>query len=194
MTHEQILTELNEGNQRFINNTPKQRTHRPKDFEAGQAPKTIVITCADSRVPPELLFDQDLGDLFVIRVAGNTATNEAIGSAEYAAANLGSQVLLVLGHTNCGAVGAAIDHVQNGTALPTSCLQTVVDPIVQPVKDSLGNNSDDVLNTSIDLNVKKSLSDILEKSPIIKDLNSKGTLVLRGAKYDLATGEVKYLD
>lgn len=190
-----VLNELKEGNNRFTSNSTKARTKMPKDLAGGQSPHTIVLTCSDSRVPPEVIFDQDLGDLFVIRIAGNTASDEAIGSIEYAAANLGSSVCLVLGHSNCGAVGAAIDCHVNGTKLPTSSLESVVEPIMKPVAAAAKEfEGSDVLPKAVHFNVKTALNELIEKSPIVSDLKNKGTLSVMGAVYDLETGVVNYID
>ena len=167
MNSESVLTELKQGNQRFIEKKTRVRKTEPKELANGQSPHTIVITCADSRVPPELIFDQDLGDLFVIRVAGNTATDEVIGSAEYAAANLGSSVCIVLGHTSCGAVDAAVKVVQDNAQLPSQCLDKVVAPIKPAVTKAIDAKSTDTLDSAINFNVESSLTTLTEKSEII---------------------------
>lgn len=193
MTSTETLAKIKQGNERFISGNLNKRTVKPADLAGGQSPHTIVLTCADSRVPPELLFDQDLGEVFVIRVAGNTATDEAIGSIEYAAANLGSSLIVVLGHTSCGAVAATVDHVKTGNGLPTQFLQKVVDPIVAPVNNAMKSGGDsEVLDTAIDLNVKTVVQEVSEKSPILKELIGQGKISVVGAKYELASGKVHF--
>lgn len=188
----EIINKLKEGNKRFIEGKTLNKEVNPSSLSGGQSPHTIVVTCSDSRVPPELLFDKDLGELFVIRIAGNTASNEAIGSIEYAAANLGSSVCLVLGHTNCGAVGAAVDHVEKNSQMPSKGIQSLVDPIVCSVKKSIEKNTGDTLDCAIDLNVHQTISDLEEKSDILRNLKNDGKLKFIGGKYHLKSGEVEF--
>lgn len=188
----EILEKLKSGNQRFTSRDFSQRTVVPKDLAGGQSPHTIVITCADSRVPPELIFDQDLGDLFVIRVAGNTSTDEAIGSSEYAVAHLGSKVLMVLGHTSCGAVGAAISKRVDGQDLPTKYLDSVVEPIFSAVDHCKEGGHDDMTQAVVEENVKHQVKE-LNNSPILKGAIDEGKLTVVGAVYHLDSGEVRYL-
>ena len=125
----------------FVAGTPE---HRAPDFAksaAGQNPFAIILGCADSRVPAELVFDQGLGDLFVIRVAGNVAAPTQLGSIEYAAATFGTPLIVVLGHSNCGAVKATLDNVQSGEAMPTDNLDSIVARI-RPVVEQVGPQTD----------------------------------------------------
>lgn len=183
---------LLEANQRFINKTTNPKNVIPGDLAKGQSPHTIVITCADSRVPPELIFDAELGELFVIRVAGNTATDEVIGSAEYAAANLGSSRIIIMGHSACGAVSAAVDAEQSGNALPSPSLEAVVAPIRNSAKAAIEAGGDHVIEEAINHNVSAAINMMREKSPIIAGLESEGKISLSGAKYDLASGAVHF--
>lgn len=192
MKADTILNDLKAGNRRFVSGDTKQRTKKPMEFTNGQSPHTIVLSCADSRVPPELLFDQDLGDLFVIRIAGNTATDEAIASLEYAIANLGSSVCIVLGHTNCGAVGATVDYVKTKNNLPSQCLQKLVQPIIPSVHKSIESDSNNILDCAIDFNVQQSLEDIFAKSPIASEAKDTDKVTFIGAKYHLDSGEVEF--
>jgi len=187
-SNEQLL----EANQRFINKTTNTKNVVPADLAKGQSPHTIVITCADSRVPPELIFDAELGELFVIRVAGNTATDEVIGSAEYAAANLGSSRIIVMGHSACGAVSAAVDAEQSGNPLPSSSLEAVVAPIRNSAKVALNAGGDQIIEEAINHNVGAAINMIREKSSIIANLENEGKISLSGAKYDLASGSVQF--
>lgn len=192
MSIEHVINELKAGNERYIQKSPKARTKNPSDLEGGQSPHTIVVTCSDSRVPPELIFDQDLGDLFVIRIAGNTASKEAIGSIEYAAANLGSSVILVMGHSKCGAVSAALDHVKTGNSLPSDSLQSVVDPIVPSVKKFLDDTSENALDNIISENVRHAIADLEAESEIVNGLKNEGKLIIQGCTYDLGSGKVNF--
>ena len=195
MNTQNALKELIDGNNRFISNKTKTRTQKPEALAKGQSPFAIIITCADSRVPPELIFDQDLGELFVIRVAGNTPTDEVIGSAEYAAANLGSSLCIVLGHTNCGAVAATIDRVVNNATLPSSCLCKLTEPIIKPVKKAVRESSSEkLLDTAIDFNVINTVESLLKNSDIISNLTSNEKLRVCGAKYHLDTGKVEFFE
>lgn len=192
MNAEKILDELKIGNERFIRKEPKSRSISPADLADNQNPKTIVLTCADSRVPPELIFDQDLGELFVVRVPGNTATDEAIGSIEYSVTHLGSVLCIVMGHTGCIAVTSAIEHIKNGSALPSDFFKKVVDPVMSSVEDALVDNPRDVLTTSVKLNIKNTIKTLSEKSDILKEMIQQNTFKIVGATYDLTTGKVRF--
>lgn len=193
MNATEIMEELRNGNKRFISKETKHKNKKPSDLAGGQSPHTIVLTCADSRVPPELIFDQDLGDLFVIRIAGNYATAEAIGSIEYAAANLGSSVIMILGHTSCGAVGAAVDVVTKDAELPSKSLIKTIDPILAAVQDAKKSDATDLLDTSVNNNVSNAAKELLKESKIIQDLESQKKIQIVNAKYHLDSGLVEYL-
>jgi carbonic anhydrase len=149
-TNQGVIDRLTEGNRRFVEGngsrlTREELEHRAR-LAAGQAPDAVILTCADSRVPPALVFDQGLGDLFVIRVAGNVVTPELLGSVEFAVANLGTPVVMVLGHTGCGAVTAAVDALaDNGAGLSTN-LRSIIDRIrpaaEEAVREVLGRSPD----------------------------------------------------
>jgi carbonic anhydrase len=181
------------NNKRFINNKPNSKVVTPADLSKSQSPHTIIITCADSRVPPELIFDAELGELFVIRVAGNTATNEVVGSAEYAAANLGSTRIIIMGHSACGAVSAAVESEKSGTPLPSPALESVVAPIRNSAKVALSSGEENVIEFAINHNINSAINQLRENSTIIAKLESEGKLSISGAKYDLASGCVHFL-
>lgn len=189
MNADEILNRLKEGNQRFVGRQGQERFKRPADLANGQSPHTIVIACADSRVSPEIIFDQDLGDLFVIRVAGNTATSEVIGSAEYAAAHLNSSVCIVLGHSKCGAVGAAYDLATQNKELPSPSLKAVVAPIVAATENEPAGFTAEHM---ADLNIKYAANQLLSQSTILNGLSAEGKLKVLGAKYELSSGVVKF--
>lgn len=186
--------DLLKGNKLFQNRKDGNGTRRyAPELATGQAPGTIVITCADSRVPPELIFNKDLGELFVIRLAGNVPTDEAIASAEYAAANLGSSLLIVMGHTKCGAIQATYDTVVNNTQLPSPSLKKLVAQIKPAIRDRKGQASLAVTE-AIHKNVELGLDTIREKSPILAGLEKDGRLEMIGAIYELETGKVRLKD
>lgn len=192
MNSELILNELKNGNSRFVENKTVLKTKVPAQLKNGQNPHTIILACADSRVPPEIIFDQDLGDLFVVRIAGNTASPEAIGSIEYAAANLGSQVLIVLGHTDCGAVTAAINHFDKGEAVPSNYIKSVITPLKKPIEKLKSKESNLCINRVVDENVKSTVSHLVNHSEIIKGMVSEQKLKVVPAKYHLHSGFVEF--
>ena len=187
---EKLWTDLAEGNKRFVVGKPKQRELR-KRLAAGQHPNVVVLACADSRVAPELLFDQSLGDLFVVRSAGNIADPIGVGSIEYAVEHLGSSVLLVLGHTKCGAVTAACSKEK----MPTANLQAIVDKIAPAVSRAGSSLKGDALvEAAIRENVHNSAHDVVASSEILRHFRDEGKLTVFEAEYDLSTGEVARLD
>lgn len=184
---------LEEGNARFVSGetTTKDISEAKREdlSVAGQFPFAVIVSCSDSRVPPMLIFDQGLGDLFEIRVAGNVVDPVSLGSVEYAAEHLGSQLVVVMGHEKCGAVKATLE----GGEAPGSIGSIVerIKPAVEKVKAS-GVAEDQVYEKSIDENIKNTIAEI-EKSPVIEELVASGKLKIVGAKYDLDTGKVEIL-
>lgn len=195
-TPEAALARLVAGNKRFVQGrerAPRRKTPRRIEVAQGQTPFAAILTCADSRVPPEIIFDQGLGDLFVVRIAGNTGTDPlVIGSLEYAVEVLGSVLAFVLGHTECGAVKAAIDQVEKGD-VPPGDIGAVVDPIVPAVEAVAGTPKDDLLDAATDENIKLAQAS-LEAVPIIADGVAAGSLAVAGGEYQLESGEVQYLE
>lgn len=194
------LTRLIEGNQRFVSGIRDSKTDRERRMQlvGGQAPFAIVVGCADSRVPVELVFDEGLGDLFVIRVAGNIIDEAVTGSVEYAAANLGSQLVVVMGHTSCGAVAATLHEIQEPTPDLSSNLRFIVDSI-QPAVNTLMEaqpelDSDDLLNRAVANNVSQSVKMLQTHSSVLKKLVDQGQLTIVGARYDLETGKVEFFE
>ena len=189
---EQVWADLMEGNQRFVSGQPKPRElvllrHR---LATGQHPRVVILTCSDSRVPPELVFDQNLGDLFVIRAAGNVAGSIELGSIEYAVEHLGSTVLVVLGHEKCGAVTAAC----SGEKMPTANLQAIMDKIDPAVLQARSYAKPDaLLNASIRENVHRSARDVLANSEVLRSAHEQGKLSVVEAIYRLESGEVERL-
>jgi carbonic anhydrase len=189
-----VLVQLLEGNKRFMTGDLAHPRRKPEDFvplAEGQAPLAVIVGCADSRVAPELIFDQGMGDLFVVRVAGNVISGTGAslkGSIEYAVAELGVRLILVLGHSQCGAVKAAIKHIDAHDALPGSIsgLVDLIKPAVAAVKGKPGN----LLDNAIKANVEQGVERLKHLEPILADSVKKGTLKVVAAVYDLHSGKV----
>jgi carbonic anhydrase len=183
---EAALQKLVEGNQRFIRHQlqhPDQSEARMRELTQAQHPFATVLSCADSRVTAEIIFDQGLGDIFDVRVAGNIATPEVVGSLEYAVALLGTPLLMVLGHERCGAVTAAVENGPLPGAMGTF-VQAIL-PAVNQVKGQAG----DVVDQAVTANVRYQMNQLL-RSQLIRDRTQAGQLHLVGARYDLDTGAV----
>lgn len=191
-TADQALNALEAGNKAYMGGTANMNisADRRNDLaENGQKPHTIVITCSDSRVPPELIFNSGLGDLFVIRTAGNVVGDYEIGSVEYAADHLGSPLVVVMGHSECGAVGAAVEGHATGN------IESIVEEIVPSVTAAKEQETDEakITSTAEDLNVENSIKNLKESETLSK-LVSEGKLTIKGAKYDIKTGQVTFFD
>lgn len=186
---EKIWADLMEGNQRFQAGKPATRelVERRAKLAGGQQPQVIVLACSDSRVCPSLIFDKNLGDLFVIRTAGNVADPVALGSIEYAAEFLQSKLLVVLGHENCGAVAAAA----SGGKVPSPNLESIVHR-VRPAIDSVKGRAegDELLRLAEQANVRSSADDLLRNSPLLQQKVADGKLTLIKALYRLSSGQV----
>lgn len=181
------LHRLKEGNARYVqgaNRALSRAEHRPQKLNQMQAPFAMVLGCADSRVAPELAFDQPWGRLFTMRVAGNIAEPYLIGSMEYAVLTFHTPLLVVLGHDNCGAVSAAV----NGSAVSGN-LKTVIDDIVPAVRGVQGKK----LDAAIDANVRHAMAQIQSSSPVIADAVKAGKLHIVGGVYTFKTGKVRWL-
>jgi carbonic anhydrase len=188
-----IWADLMEGNKRFMAGKPKARqlVSLRESLASSQHPNVIVLSCSDSRVAPELVFDKSLGELFVVRSAGNIADAIGVGSIEYAVEHLGSSVLVVMGHTKCGAVTAAC----SGEKMPSASLQTIVDKIDPAVaiaaKSAKGN---ELIEEAIVQNVHQSAKDVLAGSEILQHFVADGKLKVIEAEYQLDSGAVVRLD
>jgi carbonic anhydrase len=179
------IKKLQQGNQRFVAGKsvhPNSNPVRIRETAKGQHPFAVVLTCADSRLSPEIIFDQGVGDLFVVRVAGNTPSPEMIGSIEYAVAVLGARTIIVMGHDKCGAVEAAI----KGGELPGS-IPSVVKPIEPAVKATVGKS--DRLRETILENVRIAINRLRSESTILSSMERNGELRMFGAKYHLESGK-----
>lgn len=191
-----ILNQLIEGNERFATGQSRLTSRSPEDFARdvkGQAPPAIILGCADSRVPPEFVFDQPVGGLFVLRVAGNMVGSGPIllGSIEFAVAELGARLIVVMGHSQCGACQAAIDHIENHDTLP-GAIEGMVDyirPVVQEVRGEPGNKLVNVTKQNAITNAKR----LETLGPILPEFIKSGELKTVGAYYEMSTGRVEFL-
>lgn len=188
-----LWADLAEGNRRFMAGKPRARqlVSLRNSLAKGQQPKVIVLACSDSRVAPELIFDKSLGELFVVRSAGNVADAIGVGSIEYAVEHLGSSVLVVLGHSKCGAVTAACSREK----MPTPNLQAIVDKIDPAVAAAAKSAEGDALiEAAIKQNVHQSARDLLAASEVLRHFADQGKLTVFEAEYQLETGAVIRLD
>ena len=196
MTPESSLQALKDGNQRFINASQLVRDLNAQvdATSMGQYPFATVLHCIDSRVSAEHVFDQGIGDLFSIRIAGNFVNEDILGSMEFACKLAGTKVLVVLGHTACGAVKGACDHARMGnlTALINK-IEPAVDAVELPVDESMRNSSNiGFVNSVASKNVEMTLSNIRNKSEILNQMESSGDLIIIGGMYDIADGKVTF--
>lgn len=187
--------ELISGNQRFVTGHVRTQGQSQADrqrLSKGQAPNSVVISCSDSRVPPEAVFDQKLGEMFTVRSAGETLSPQAIASAEFAVENLGSRLIVILGHTNCGAVKATIDTAE-GESAGSPNLDQLVSDIRPRIKAELAHNhaSKDLRAESL-LNAKGVASDLLKRSPLIAKAVQTNKVKIRVGLYDLENGSVEF--
>lgn len=197
----EALQRLQEGNGRFATDTQRKGVHmglaQRADPARAQAPFAIILGCSDSRVPAEIVFDQGLGDLFVIRVAGNIVAPSQVGSVEFAAAQFGTRLVVVLGHTGCGAVMATIEELRRPAAVQSPNLRSIVDRIRPTVEDLLGDgrlDGEELLRRSVRANVRASANQLRQGSKILEDLIRDDRLVIVGAEYSLETGVVEFFD
>lgn len=190
------LQYLVEGNQRFVNNLKLNRNllQQVNETRDGQWPFAVVLSCIDSRTSAELVFDQGLGDVFSIRIAGNIANEDILGSMEFACKVAGSKLIVVLGHTKCGAVKGACDHVEMGnlTAL-LSKLRPAVDDETVTKNDRNSANGEFVENVA-SINVRRTVDAIRERSHILHEMIEKGEIGICGAMYNVETGAVEFYD
>lgn len=196
LTPRGALQRLKEGNFRFINNLKMNRDllEQVNDTKYEQSPFAAILSCMDSRTSAELIFDQGLGDIFSIRIAGNIISPGILGSLEYATAVAGSKLILVLGHTGCGAIKGACDDVQFGNL--TSLLEKIK-PSVQSedtITHDRTSNNPDFVNAVAKLNVHNSVNQIVNYSQVIRELLSAGKVAIIPAMYDVATGHVTFYD
>lgn len=188
-----VWSDLMAGNQRFVAGKPRSYDLVPlrRKLASGQSPNVIILSCSDSRVSPEVIFDQSLGDIFVVRTAGNIADPVALGSIEYAVDHIHSPLLVVLGHTKCGAVTAAC----SGDKMPSPNLDAIVSKISPAVSQAKSYaKPDDLIEAAIKENVHQSAKDVQANSEIVRDAVKSGKLKVVEAEYQLDTGEVVRLN
>ncbi len=190
------LNLLKHGNFRFLNNigTNRDLLELMRETSNDQKPFAAILSCMDSRTSAELIFDQGFGDIFSIRVAGNVISGNILGSLEYATAVAGAKLIVVLGHTNCGAIKGACDHVAMGNLTPL--LEKIKPAVNKEDSISAERNGDNprFVNAVAKLHAKHSVLEILEGSPIIRDLVESGRVGIIPAMYDIATGKVHFFD
>jgi len=196
MTPQKALQYLKEGNQRFQGNLKANRNllEQVNDTSEGQFPFATILSCIDSRVSAELVFDQGLGDVFSVRIAGNFVNEDILGSMEFACKLAGTKLLVVLGHTSCGAVKGACDHARMGnlTALINK-IEPAVDAVKEPTDNSLRNSSNLAFVDEVAAkNVHMAIENIHKDSPILADMEKNNEILIVGAMYDISTGEVKF--
>ncbi len=194
ITPSMALNLLNEGNKRFLNNLKINRNllQQANETSDGQNPFAIILSCIDSRTSAELIFDQGLGDIFSVRIAGNIINEDILGSMEFACKVAGSKIIVVLGHTKCGAVKGACDHIEMGnlTALLTK-IRPAVDEETLTKENRNSNNSVFVENVST-INVKRTVKSIMQRSTILKEMIESGQIGIVGGTHDISTGEVTF--
>ncbi len=196
LTPASVLEDLMEGNHRFVNNTAQQVDNGAliAQTTSGQFPKAVILSCIDSRVPVEVVFDQAIGDVFVARVAGNFENTDILGSMEYSCKVAGSKLILVVGHESCGAVKAACDGVELGNI--TSMLDNIMPAVrlsASQVEGAANSSNKEFVAKSVENNVKLTIERIREKSPILREMEAAGEINIAGGVYSLQTGSVSLL-
>jgi carbonic anhydrase len=198
----EALERLKEGNRRFVNDVPSLHTFnnqaRRRELAAGQQPFATILGCSDSRVPAEIVFDQGLGDLFVIRVAGNIVAPSQVGSVEFAAERSGTRLVVVLGHSNCGAILATVEELGRASEDRSRNLRSIVDrvrPSVAPLLASgLGNQPDVLVREAVRANIRVSANHLRHGSEVLEQLIQNDGLLVVGAEYSLESGIVDFFD
>jgi carbonic anhydrase len=198
----EALNRLREGNRRFVSGVRNLDTFfsQParRHFVAGQEPFAVILGCSDSRVPVEIVFDQGLGDLFVIRVAGNIVAPSQVGSVEFAAERFGTRLVVVLGHTRCGAIEATLDDLQHATELPSANLSSIIDRIRPSMKGLLAtelrHDWEALTRHAVRAHVRVSASNLRHGSKLLEQLIERDELTVIGAEYSLETGVVDFFD
>lgn len=185
---------LKEGNKRFVNNLKVNRNllQQANETSDGQHPFAVILSCIDSRTSAELIFDQGLGDIFSVRIAGNIINEDILGSMEFACKVAGSKIIVVLGHTKCGAVRGACDHVEMGNLTSLlSKIRPAVDDELTITENRNSSNGEFVEKVAV-INVKRTVKSITERSPILKEMIEKGEVGIIGGTHDITTGEVTF--
>ena len=187
---------LKEGNKRFMNNLKANRNllEQANETSDGQHPFAVILSCIDSRTSAELIFDQGLGDVFSVRIAGNIVNEDILGSMEFACKVAGSKIIVVLGHSKCGAVKGACDHVEMGNL---TALLSKIQPAVFDEKSEIENRSSsnsEFVEKVASINVKRTVNAIMERSPILKEMIANGEIGIIGGMHNINNGEVTFYD
>ena len=197
----EALRRLRDGNNRFVTGqtpAPTLSNNVRRILAGDQAPFAIVLGCSDSRVPAELVFDQGFGDLFVIRVAGNIVAPSQVGSVEFAASKFGTKLVVVMGHSQCGAITAAVEELLDGATTQSRNLRSIVDRVRPSVEAVIGGrrgvDRKTIVRESVIANVKASVEHLRHGSELLEKLTQNEGLVIVGAKYSLDTGIVSFLE
>ena len=200
ITSSEAIQRLKDGNQRFVSGERNSNANQSQreNLVGGQAPFAIILGCSDSRVPAEIVFDQGLGDLFVIRVAGNIVAPSQIGSVEFAAERFGTPLVVVLGHSMCGAVMATIEELETSSQDASHNIQSIVNrirPSIEPLfRTELRNSPDKLLSAAINANILAAANHLRHGSQTIERLVQQGKLEIVSAEYSLETGRVMFFD
>ncbi len=196
ITPTMALELLKEGNKRFITNMKVNRNllQQANETSDGQHPFAVILSCIDSRTSAELIFDQGLGDVFSVRIAGNIINEDILGSMEFGCKVAGSKIIVVLGHTKCGAVKGACDHVEMGnlTALLSKLQPAVYDE--KTVTENRTSSNEEFVEKVSEINVKRTVHAIMERSPILKEMIERGECGIIGGNHNITTGEVSFYD
>ncbi len=194
LTPDAVIESLKAGNENFITSDLTARDHAAQIRQAakGQYPKAVILSCLDSRVPVEDVFDKGIGDLFVARVAGNFVNEDILGSMEFGCKVAGSKVILVLGHEHCGAVKAAVDNVKMGNI---TAMLTKIRPAVEAVnyQGERTSSNPEFVHLVCEQNVRKTIKDIKNQSPILKEMEENGEIKIIGGIYEMDIGKVNFL-
>ncbi|WP_205529459.1 carbonic anhydrase family protein [Taibaiella koreensis] len=196
LTPDEVIKSLKEGNERFVSSDITARDHSAmvRNAAAGQFPKAVILSCIDSRIPVEDVFDKGIGDMFVGRVAGNFVNTDLLGGMEFGCKVMGAKLILVLGHESCGAIKAAIDDVKLGNI---TAMLANIRPAVVASQDFAGDKTsknDEFVHYVLKNNVINAIKTIKEKSPILKEMADSGAIKIVGAYYNIKTGAVTFLD
>ena len=196
MTPASAIQALKDGNQRFVNGTMADRDlgEQIQDTASGQYPFATILHCIDSRVSAELVFDQGIGDVFSIRIAGNFVNDDILGSMEFASKLAGTRVVMVLGHTACGAIKGACDHARLGNLTTLiNKLEPAVDAVPEPADaDQRTSQNIDFVNAVSKKNVEMTIENIRNRSAVLKDMEDNGEIAIIGGMYDIADGSVTF--
>lgn len=187
---------LKEGNKRFMNNLKANRNllEQANETSDGQHPFAVILSCIDSRTSAELIFDQGLGDVFSVRIAGNIVNEDILGSMEFACKVAGSKIIVVLGHSKCGAVKGACDHVEMGNL---TALLSKIQPAVFDEKSEIENrnsSNSEFVEKVASINVQRTVNAIMERSPILKEMIENGQIGIIGGMHNISNGEVTFYD